>query len=225
MKCLAILSFLIVFILFLPSTVLAADASLNLSPAIGTYTIGSTFDISILVNPGSASVSGADANIAYDSTKLEVVSITAGSTLWDLALKEANPATNTIRITGLVPLSTEAFTTQQTLAIIKFKALSLGSTQVTFNFQPSNVADQTTQSDVLATVTNGNYTISGGSDNGTSGNNGNSGSRGGNTSPSRAPARLPVTAGMSSFPYMGIGFGAMLILTSFIILKGKSYEP
>jgi len=75
---LVLLNFVFVFISGLPTMVQAAGASLYLSPNSGTFYVGSTFDVSIFVNTGGEDINAIQADLKFDSKKLQIASPTAG---------------------------------------------------------------------------------------------------------------------------------------------------
>ena len=56
----------------------AAESSLYLSPNSGTFYVGSTFDVSIFVNTGGEDINAIQADLKFDSKKLQIASPTAG---------------------------------------------------------------------------------------------------------------------------------------------------
>ena len=56
----------------------AGSASLYVGPSSGTFTVGSTFTVSIYVNTGGQFVNAVEANLSFPPNMLQVVSPTAG---------------------------------------------------------------------------------------------------------------------------------------------------
>ena len=157
----------ITFINFLTPAKAFAAASLSLSPAAGTYTVGQTFNVDIIINTGGDAVSGATAILTYDTSRLQVTTgsqITAGSIF-------TNPLTNTVG-GGTIRFDSgslgTAYTGTGTMATISFKALAAGTAAVNFTYNPSSttntsiVAAASSPTNLLTTVNNGSYTISSG---------------------------------------------------------------
>lgn len=143
-------------------------ASMSLSPATLTKAVGDTFTVDIVVDPESGTISAASAIIDFDPTKLTAVSVTKGS------MFNQDPLTNTTDATkGEIrydsgSLGGSGITTRGTMATITFKAVSAGTAQVTFVFDPtattgtSLVAAASGPNNLLTTVNNGSFTISSG---------------------------------------------------------------
>jgi len=75
---------LIFFVGFIPA-VKAAGSSLYFSPASGTFSVGSTFNVSIFVNTNGNSINAVQVDIKFPIDKLQVASPTAGKsfiTIW-----------------------------------------------------------------------------------------------------------------------------------------------
>src|SRR3989344_305677 len=73
---------ILLFSLFAPSFVSAqTGASLSLSPTSGTFTVGSTFTVSIILNTGGQSVNAIEANLEFPPDKLQVVSPLIGTSI------------------------------------------------------------------------------------------------------------------------------------------------
>jgi hypothetical protein len=71
---------------FLPApSVYAAGASLYLSPSTGTYSVGDTFTISIVVNSGGGSgINASDASLKFDSGYLSINSVNKDGSIFSL---------------------------------------------------------------------------------------------------------------------------------------------
>lgn len=144
-----------------------AAATLSLSPAAATKSVGEVFNVDIVVNTGGDPAAGVSALINYDATKLTAVQVTAGTVL------AGTPLTNTINSsTGTIQYDTgnlsNNFTGTGTVATIQFRALAAGSAAVNYVFSAgatsntSIVAAAATPTNLLTTVNGGVYTISSG---------------------------------------------------------------
>lgn len=168
---LSLLGALLLFFFFiLPSKAYAA-ATLSLSPASGTKAVGTVFSVDIVVDTGGDAAGGVTAILTYDTTKLQVQgsSLTSGPIFGS----GVTPFTNTVdSATGQIRYDSgtlgTAYTGRGTLATISFKALSVGSAQVNFVYNPSSttgtslVAASTGPTNLLSTVNNGVYTVTSG---------------------------------------------------------------
>ena len=76
-----LINFVLVLLLLTASSVRAVMASphLSLSPSSGNYSVNDTFSVIVKVDSGSEVVGGVDAMGTYDSSRLELVSVTKAS--------------------------------------------------------------------------------------------------------------------------------------------------
>lgn len=162
------------FLIISPSVVLAADATLALSPSTGTFNKGCAFSLNITLDTGGTQTDGTDAIVFYDSSRLTANSINAGTIYADYPGNNIDSASGKIMVSGLASV-TSSFSGQGTLATINFTVKEdapTGVTQVKFDFDPSDKTKTTdsnvvkkgeTPTDILGAVTNGNYTVGSGS--------------------------------------------------------------
>jgi len=180
----------------------AANATLSFSPASSAVTTGTSFDVQIILNTGGSNTSGTDVYVHFDKSKLSLTDITPGSIYNQYVGKAIDNAQGTAAISGLSTDVSSLFKGTGTFATFHFQPLAQGTATVTFDFTPgnqndSNVADFDTQEDVLTSVTNGTYQISGAGS--TSSNNSNTSgstttSSGNNAVGGPSGGQLPVTA-------------------------------
>lgn len=148
-------------------TVYAAGASFSLSPASGIYPVGKTFNVDINLNTGGNETSGADTILLYEPEKLEAQGLVAGTIYTSYPVKTINSTAGRISISGIVAEATSSFAGEGTFATITFKPLTSGTTTLRFDFtqnEPtdSNVAKKGTQGeDILNSVSNATYTLTG----------------------------------------------------------------
>ena len=200
---------LFLFLKSLTTPVYAASAALQLSPATGTYSIGQNFDVAVLLNTGGGRTSTTDMVITYPTSKVILADIKEGSIYDQYVGKSINNATGVASINGLASSTTTLFTGSGTFVTLNFKAIDSGTAEVKFSFTPgkrtdTNVVDFDAQDDILASVTNAVYTVSGTSsetttDTASTGTNTTTANN--QTSTSRNAARtnnMPVTASSSS---------------------------
>lgn len=174
----------------------AQAATMSLSPSSGSHAASSTFEVKILLDTGGATTAGADANIQFDPSVLQVVDANSGTsgtqvlpgTLYSqTSFNSVDNTTGLIDFSGAKTSSSGGYKGSGTLATITFQAVkATSSTPVTFKFTSgettdSNVSDADGK-DLLTAVTDGAYTITaadGSSSSGTS-----SGTTGGSTTTS-----------------------------------------
>jgi hypothetical protein len=120
----------------LSGTALADSGSTSLSASGGTYAIGTTFSVPVYENSGDTQVNVVQANMNYDSSKLELISIDTGQSGFNVKVSESG-GSGAVKITRG---STSPVTGSVLLATLMFKAMSdSGSSQLTFvNSQSSS---------------------------------------------------------------------------------------
>ncbi len=92
-------------VLFLFPKSVSAQANIFISPASGTYKTGETFSILVNLNSGGQDINAATAQINFDNTRMDVVSLGYSRSIFSLWTEEptfSNPA-GVIRFSGGVP--------------------------------------------------------------------------------------------------------------------------
>jgi len=151
-------------------------AALALDPSSGSYEIDANFDVNIILNTGGEAVDDVDIfHLHYDPFVLEVidadgnqsgVQIQKGSIFSTYTGNSVNTANGEISISGL-DLGGQGYNGTGIFATINFRPIaSADPTNVTFDFTlgsgiDCNVVQHGTALDILASVTNGQYTIGG----------------------------------------------------------------
>lgn len=155
------------------SSVLAAGATLSLSPSSKIISQGCPFSIDILLDTGGASTDGTDVILFYDPTRFSASKIRSGTIYSDYPGNAIDAQGGKITVSGLSSVSS-AYAGQGILASIDFTVAPtapLSATQIKFDFDPSdkakttdsNIVERGTVADILSQVTDGNYTIGTGS--------------------------------------------------------------
>jgi len=102
-----LISFIIVTGLIFPIDGDAQEggATLYLSPATGTFFVGSTFSVSIFVNTGGNDINAVEVGLVFPADKLQVVSPTAGKSFISLWADQPNfsNVNGTLQLAGGVP--------------------------------------------------------------------------------------------------------------------------
>ena len=97
--------FVAVCAIFIASALPVSAAQLILSPASGTFTVGSTFDVSIFLDSEDQSVNVVNAEVLFPPDKLQLVSPTTGQSI--ISVWTAQPVFNNkdglIQLTGGIP--------------------------------------------------------------------------------------------------------------------------
>lgn len=150
------------YISFAPQSALASPggASLYLSPASGTFTIGSTFTISVFVNTGGENVNAVEADLRFPPTMLQVVSPTAGGSV--VAVWVANPtysnSDGVINFKGGIP--TPGINTNAGLiSTITFRVKSLGTAVISFSDSSKILRDDGRGTNILASTSGARYDL------------------------------------------------------------------
>lgn len=201
----------LVFLIIFSKRVLAASATLSLSPASGSYNVNDNFDVNIVLNAGGAKIGGVDIYyITFDQTKLNLVDIVNGTIFEQYVGKSINNSNGTAAISGMVNSAQDSFTGTGTFATLKFKAVSAGTSEVKFTFTPGNTRDTNTVDfdtlgDVLTSVVNGTYTVTG-----------TGGTTGTTVSGPTATKTLPVTANETP-TILILLFGTILIFAGIVM--------
>ncbi|RJO59463.1 hypothetical protein C4546_02090 [Candidatus Parcubacteria bacterium] len=119
--------------LFVQPATGAEGASLLFSPASGSFTVGSTFNVSIQVNTGGKAINAVKADIKFPPTKLQVVNPSAGTSfisIWVDQPTYSNVA-GTISFQGGLP-NPGITTNAGIVSTITFRAISPGPAKLTF---------------------------------------------------------------------------------------------
>lgn len=160
-------------------------ASLKFDQAAYAASNGSTFTVNVIVDGGTDSVSGADAFILYDSSKLQPVSATQG-TFFPNVTNNLQYATGKAYVSG----SANDFATSKsgsgTMATVTFKVIADGSSILSFDCQTSTVVKADASAPNIMTCSqNSTATVSSGLSSGSPSSSSSSSSSG--TTPSSLP--------------------------------------
>src|SRR3989344_5484437 len=153
-------------ILFFPKQTQAA--TLSLSPTSQTIAVNGTMDIAVILNTENAQTSATDVIITYDSAKLNLIDILPGS-LYDQYIWESiNNTTGRASISGIASSTSSLYSGTGTFVTFRFRGIQSGTVAVNFdhstgNLNDTNVNEINVFTDVLTSVQNGTYTVSGGS--------------------------------------------------------------
>ena len=104
-------------------------ASYLLSPADGSFEVGKTFAVKVMVNAGTDAVNTGEATITYDTSKLTAVSVSKEGSPFNLWVVEPKISGGTITFSGG---GTTAISGSKAVATITFKAKAEGSAKVEF---------------------------------------------------------------------------------------------
>jgi chitodextrinase len=163
---------IIAFLTFL-APVFAMAATLSVSPASGSVTVGGILTVQIQVNTESGMSDGIDIRylnfnpsllqVIDENTSVAGVQITPGALMPNTATNSADNTAGRV-LFSQVPAGGTTFTNtaSQTLATVRFSVLAAGTATLTFNHTPGSTTDSNVASggsDLLTSVTNGSYTL------------------------------------------------------------------
>jgi len=150
--------FFVLFFFAFPSFA-APNASLFLSPSIGTYPIGEVFTVSVNINTNGEMISTAEGNIAFNNSELEVAAISRdGSILtsWDTEPSFSNEE-GIVHFSGL---TAEGFTGENgKILSISFKALKNKQSTVHFATGAAIIAADGLGTNILSSMDAGRYEL------------------------------------------------------------------
>jgi hypothetical protein len=142
-------------------TVQAADgASLLFAPTTGTFTVGSTFNVSIIVNTGGSSINAVRADITFPASKLQVVNPSAGTSFISIWVNQpafSNTA-GTISFQGGLP-SPGIKTDSGVVSTITFRATAPGVAKLTFRDTSQVLANDGQGTDLLSSHGDATYAL------------------------------------------------------------------
>src|SRR3989344_808899 len=125
--------FLIIFFVFLFSPKITQAATFLLSPQGGTFSIGSTFDVSILLDTKGQSVNALEVALSFPPDMLQVASPLTGQSVigvWTATPKFDN-RNGKIRLQGGIPGGITA--SSALVSTITFRVKSIGEALVKFD--------------------------------------------------------------------------------------------
>jgi hypothetical protein len=159
--------FLLSFLLLInPSASLAQTSSphLSLTPTVKEVNTGINFNVTVSVDTGGQQASGVDAVVQYDSSLLEIVSVSEGT--FFPTITTITTTLGKVEIYGVADTGSPK-TGTGTLATITFKGKAPGTAAVSFVCQSGSTSDSninsTSDTDVIVCTSNVNasYVITG----------------------------------------------------------------
>ncbi len=136
------------FLLLAVSATSAQAAFLKFDKSTVSVNSGESFDIGIVVDAGTDSITSVDAYVLYDSTVLEPGTVTNG-TFFPTVL---NDITSTrVYVAGLVDDPATSKTGSGTIATVSFKALKAGTVTLSYNCGQTSENSQVIKNDINAT--------------------------------------------------------------------------
>jgi hypothetical protein len=136
-------------------------ATLEFSPADGTYKVGDTISIKLMVDGGTTDVNAAEATVSYDKTHLSAKSVSKDGSVFTLWTQEPTISSSkgTISLGGGTP---SAFSGKKTIATLVLKAEKEGTATLSIS-DGSVVSPSQGFADVLSEKKTASFTIGAGS--------------------------------------------------------------
>lgn len=150
---------LIFFFLFFSHTEKVSAATLSVTPFVGTFEVGSTFDVSLMLNTEGKNVNAIRASLSFPADILQVVSPSAGNsaiTLWT-SPPTYNNSTGTIIFEG--GFQNGVNITNGLITKITFRVKSVGTAIIRFKDDSKVLLDDGKGTGALSQTNNGIYTL------------------------------------------------------------------
>jgi len=135
----------------------AYAATLYISPASGSYSVGSTITLTVRSNTQGVNVNTAEASIAYSTENLELVSVKQGSTFYLASPGSPSKGAGTAYFAGGLP-NPGYNGTSGILGTLTFRARAIGTATVSVSYGHVLLNDGN-GTDALSGTTAGHYTI------------------------------------------------------------------
>jgi hypothetical protein len=150
---------IIIALCFLATTSLASAASLQMSPATGVYTTGSTFSVRVVVNTNGKPINAADGVLSFNPKELSVVSVSRASSIFNLWTTEPtfSNGAGTVSFSGGTPTGYSG--SGGTVMSVTFRTLSAGTPRVSVS-SGSVLAADGQGTNILTSMGSGAYTVS-----------------------------------------------------------------
>lgn len=154
-----------ILVLFLLATILpnSADAEgavLSLSPNTTTFYVGSTFDISIMLDTKGQNINAAQVELNFPTDKLQVVEPTSGKSIirvWSVSPTYSNLEGN-ISFTGGIP-NPGIKTSSGSLLTLTFRAKAPGKARLSFGANSKILLNDGKGTNILGSTISGVYNI------------------------------------------------------------------
>ena len=184
-------------------------ASLTFDKSTATATNGGTFQVGVVMNPGSDSIYSTDVYVIYDSTLLKATTVTAGSLFPNVANDIAT--SGRVYIAGYVNDTGSSVTTSGTVATITFQGLKDGSGTLSFDCNSSKIIkNDLNATNVIVCEQNGTSAVTVGAGGGSS----PTATPADNTGVAETPSELPQTGIWDNVAKFAVPGMILLILGS-----------
>ncbi len=159
-KFVLVLFFLSLFFLFQPQEITAkGEAKLFLSPATGSFLVGSTFDVSIVVDTDDVNINTVKADLSFPPDYLQIVLPSSGMSFISLWLEQPTYSNTkgTISFAGGKPEGIK--TSSGIVSIITFRAIKAGEAVIKILPSSNVLAHDGKGTEILSTIINGSYVL------------------------------------------------------------------
>jgi hypothetical protein len=144
----------------LPSAYAAKNASLYLSPSSGTFTVGSTFDVSIVLNTVSDAVNLIEAELLFPRDKIQIANPSVGKSLVEVWATPPTFSNQEGRVYFVGGIPSPGITTSNGIVLtITFRVISSGEAEIRFGNSTRVLANDGVGTDVLAQATPSSFTF------------------------------------------------------------------
>lgn len=151
--------FLLAITIFFGFTKVTSAATLSVSPTAGTFTLGSIFDVSILLDSQGEEINAVSAILKYPPDKLQLVSPSTGKSIISIwtSLPSFDNAKGEIKLQGVIPggINVESGLVTK----LTFRATGIGNSLLKFTDDSQVLLHDGIGTDSLEQVQNGIYKI------------------------------------------------------------------
>ncbi|MEK7503535.1 MAG: cohesin domain-containing protein [Patescibacteria group bacterium] len=160
MNKLFLIGTILMFCFAVSTSAKAAGASLYFSPTSGTFYVGGTFDISILLNTNSNNVNAVRVDVEFDPKKLQIANPTAGKSFISVWVAQPSYSNEQGRATfrGGSP-SPGINTSAGLVSTITFRAIAPGETTISFLETSLVLLDDGKGTNILSSLGQGQYSL------------------------------------------------------------------
>ncbi|MEK9173566.1 MAG: cohesin domain-containing protein, partial [Patescibacteria group bacterium] len=136
------------------------QASVFVGPASGTFTVGSTFTVSVYVNTGGQAINAIEANLAFPPDKLQVVAPSAGKSLVQIWVNQPTYSNDSgiLKFQGTIP-SPGINTESGLISTVTFRVKSTGTATVRVMDTSRVLLNDGKGTDILGQTTSGIYSL------------------------------------------------------------------
>ncbi len=143
-----------------PALAQGGGASLTLSPASGSFVVGGTFSVSIVLNTAGQAVNAIEANLSFPPDKLQVVSPLIGTSVIGIWTSQPHfdNQNGILRFQGGVP-DPGLITSKGVIATVSFRVKSVGTAVLKFLDSSKVLLNDGLATDFLVNTSSGIYNL------------------------------------------------------------------